>query len=88
MLFRWNPVSVPSLKTVLLSVKVVKVLVQILVRCVIVCSCFMVLVLLFMATVSVVDQTKDVSSGDRVVPKNTLAVCSVLLLLVLIYVVL
>ena len=44
--------------------------------------------LLFQDTVNVVDQTKDVSSGDRVIPKHTIAVCSVLLLLVLIYVVL
>ena len=44
--------------------------------------------LLFQDTVNVVDQTKDVSSGDRVIPKHTLAVCGVLLLLVLIYVVL
>ena len=88
MFLRGNHVSVPSLKTVLLSVRVVRVLAQILVRYVIVCSCCMVLVLLFQATVSVVDQTKDVSSGDRVIPKHTLAVCGVLLLLVLIYVVL
>ena len=41
--------------------------------------------LLFQDTVNVVDQTKDVSSGDRVIPKHTIAVCGVLLLLVLIY---
>ena len=75
-------------KDCLLSVKVVRVLVQILARYVIVCSCCMVLVLLFQATVSVVDQTKDVSSGDRAAPKHTLAVCGVLLLLVLMSVVL
>ena len=45
-------------------------------------------VLLFQDTVNVVDQTKDVSSGDHAVPKPYLAVCDVLLLLVLIYVVL
>ena len=44
--------------------------------------------LLFQDTVNVVDQTKDVSSGDRAVPQHTLVVCGVLLLLVLIYVVL
>ena len=44
--------------------------------------------LLFQDTVNVVNQTKDVSSGDRVIPKHTLAVCGVFLLLVLIYVVL
>ena len=88
MFLRGKHASVPSLTTVLLSVRVVRVLAQILVRYVIVCSCCMVLVLLFQATVSVVDRTKDVSSGDRVAPKNTFAVCGVLLLLVLIYVVL
>ena len=79
---------VPSLISVLLSVRVVRVLAQILVRYVIVCSCCMVLVLLFQATVSVVDRTKDVSSGDHATPKHTLALCGVLLLLVLIYVIL
>ena len=85
MFLRGKHASVPSQTTVLLSVRVVRVLAQILVRYVIVCSCFMVLVLLFQSTVNVVDQTKDVSSGDRVIPKHTIAVCGVLLLLVLIY---